>query len=438
MIARVLALGALGVAVIVLAVLLFSGGNPYTVRLDFQDAGGLVVGNQVMVGPAIVGTVNGITLTNDGQAQVQISLDSQDAPLHQGTVARIYENSLSGSANRYISLEPGPKQSPMIQSGGLIGGSNTYSFVSLDQLFNTIDQPTRAGLRNFIRGEAATIQGRTSQAHRTLLYFAPALAATSNVTQELTRSEPIFDQLLVQGARAMSQLASRGQQLTQLVANGNAATRAIASQAQSLERALSLFPSTLTRSTVTFRGLDATLPSLTQLVQKARPALQRFTPFAAGLRGLLKVSVPTLASLDALIHNPAGTGDLTSLALETPSLAKLAEKAFPRLIKEMNDSQKQLNYLRYYAPDVVAALTNLGQVAGYYDGNGHYARTQPTFFAFKIDAKNRLQSKPPSQRYKGLQLAGNRCPGSAIQPAPDGSAPWRVPGCDPPSTPPGP
>src|SRR5205823_10741145 len=105
---------------------------------------------------------------------------------------------------------------------------------------------------------------------------------------------------------------------------------------------------------------------------------------------------------------------------------------------EMNDSQQQLNYLRYYAPDVVAALNNLGQIGGYYDANGHYARTQPTFFPFRRDAKNRLQTRPPSKRYQGLELAQNRCPGGALQPAPDGSAPWKVPGCDPNSTPPGP
>ena len=35
------------------------------------------------------------------------AVDSGVAPLHQGTVARIYENSLSGIANRYIVLEPG-------------------------------------------------------------------------------------------------------------------------------------------------------------------------------------------------------------------------------------------------------------------------------------------------------------------------------------------
>ena len=438
MIARVIAVGALGAAVIVLAVLLFTGGSSYTLRLNFQDAGGLVPGNLVMMGPAQVGSVNGTTLTKDGLAQVTISLDPTAAPVHEGTVAHVYENSLSGSANRYIVLEPGSKLAPQIPSGGLLPVSQTYSFVSLDQLFNTLDAGTRQGLRNFIQGQAASIQGRALQGNRTLKYFAPALASTSNLTAELTRSEPTFDSLLVQGARAMQRLGSASQQLTQLVANGNAATGAIASQAVALERALSLFPPTLTGSTHTFQGLSSTLQVLTPLAQKATVALRRFEPFAAGLRQLFGVSGPTLANLNALIRNPAGTGDLISLFHETPSLARLAEAAFPRLIKEMNDSQTQLNTLREYTPDVVAALTNVGQTASYYDANGHYARTQPTFFAFRIDAKNRLQTKPAFDRYKGLQQVSTRCPGGAVQPAPDHSSPWAVGGCQASSTPSGP
>jgi ABC-type transporter Mla subunit MlaD len=437
-IARVAAVGALVIAVVVLAVILLTGGSSYMLKLDLQDAGGLVSGNQVFIGPAVVGSVGSTTLTPDGLAQVQISLQSRYAPMHVGTVARVYENSLSGNANRYVVLEPGSGQAPGLRSGAVLDENHTYSYVSLDQLFNTFTGATRQGLRNFIRGQAASIEGRAAQGSKTLLYFAPALASTSNVTQELTRDEPAFDGLLVQGAQAMQRLASSAQQLTQLVRNGNAATGAIASQATALERALSLFPPTLTGSTRTFAGLNTTLDALDPLVRKAKPALRQFEPFAAGLRQLLHVSLPTLGSLDNLIHNRAGGGDLTSLSRETPSLARLARAAFPRLIKEMNDSQPQLDYLREYAPDVIAALTNLGQTAAYYDADGQYARTQPTFFPFKTNSMNQLQTRPAFARYQGLQLAGNRCPGGAVQAAPDGSAPWAVSGCNPHTTPPGP
>jgi phospholipid/cholesterol/gamma-HCH transport system substrate-binding protein len=104
----------------------------------------------------------------------------------------------------------------------------------------------------------------------------------------------------------------------------------------------------------------------------------------------------------------------------------------------MNKSQHQLDYLREYTPDLVAALTNLGQASGYYDADGHYTRTQPVFNAFGIGTSNELVARSPSLRNQGLQRVSGRCPGGAVQPSPDGSAPWKVPGCNPATTPPGP
>ena len=95
-----------------------------------------------------------------------MSIDSGAAPLHEGTVARIYENSLSGIANKYVVLEPGATEAPAIDDGGTISEDHTYSFVSLDQVFDAIDPLTRAGLQGVIRGEAASIQGKAAQAQQ--------------------------------------------------------------------------------------------------------------------------------------------------------------------------------------------------------------------------------------------------------------------------------
>jgi phospholipid/cholesterol/gamma-HCH transport system substrate-binding protein len=435
---RFAAVGALIVAVVVVAVILLSGGSSYTVRANFQDAGQLVAGNQVMIGPAIVGTVNSVTLTPDSLAQISMSLDSSASPIPEGTIARVYENSLSGIANKYVVLELGPKSNPPIPTGGLIPLENTRSFVGLDQLFDTLNPLTRLGLRNYIRGNAASIQGRALEANKTIAYFAPALASTSDVTRELTQDEPTFDSLLVKGAQAMQLLASRSQELTQLISNTATTTGAIARQAQSLEQALQLFPNALIQQTSTFKGLNSTLDALTPLVQASKVGIRRLTPFATELRDLVYASIPTIGSLNALIRNPNGTGDLTTLARSTPALERVASSAFPALIKQMNQSQAQLDTLREYAPDLVAALTNIGQTNAYYDANGHYARTQPVFDAFAINGFNQLTSKPPSARYDGLEVVSGRCPGSAVQRTPDGSAPWAVPGCNPSAVPPGP
>jgi phospholipid/cholesterol/gamma-HCH transport system substrate-binding protein len=305
-------------------------------------------------------------------------------------------------------------------------------------VFDSLDPLTRAGLRDVIRGEGASIQGKSAQANRTLKYLAPGLASTSNLTAELVRNEPAFDGLLVQGAQAMQALASRSQQLSDLIVQTGTTTGAIARQSQNLEQALRLLPATLTHATGTFTGLNTTLDALDPLVAKSKTASRRLVPFTKALRTFSEQAIPTVTALSALIHNPTGTGDLTTLLLQTPKLAKLAATAFPHLIQSMNASQSQLDSLREYTPDVVAALANVGQASAYYDANGHYVRVQPTFFALDTDSQNRLETRPPSERYQGLDVAHARCPGAALQPSPDGSAPNPVPGCQPGSTPPGP
>ena len=438
MIARVAAVASLATAIVVVVLVLLGGSPGYTLRADFQDAGGLVAGNQVLMGPATVGSVKSISLSPSGQARVTMSIDSSAAPVHVGTVARIYENSLSGIANKYVVLEPGADEAPAIRDGGTIGESHTYSFVSLDQVFDALDPLTRAGLRGVIRGEAASIQGKAAQAHKTLKYFAPGLASTSKLTAELDRNEPAFDGLLVQGAQAMQALASRSQQLSDLIGQTATTTGAIAGQAQNLQQALQLLPGTLSHATGTFAGLRTTLDSLDPVVAESKVASRRLAPFAKSLKVFAQAAVPTVTALSSLIHNPAGTGDLTTLLRDTPTLARIAAGAFPHLVQAMNASQNQLDNLREYTPDVIGALTDLGQASAYYDANGHYIRVQPSFFAFGLDSQNQLTARPPAERYQGLQNVSGRCPGGAVQPAPDGSAPHAIPGCQSGSTPPGP
>lgn len=438
MIARVAAVASLVAAIVVVVLVVLGGSTTYTLRADFRDAGGLVTGDEVLMGPAKVGSVQSISLTRSGQARVTMAIDSGAGPLHQGTVARIYENSLSGIANKYVVLEPGASEAPAIQDGGTIGEEHTFSFVSLDQVFDSIDPLTRAGLQGVIRGEAQSIQGKAAQASRTLKYLAPGLASTSNLTAELDRNEPAFDGLLVQGAQAMQALASRSQELSDLIGQTSTTTGAIARQSTALQRTLQLLPGTLSHATGTFAGLDSTLDALDPVVARSKVAARRLAPFTTSLRTFSQAAIPTVAALSALIRNPAGSGDLTTLLQATPKLAQVAGAAFPRLVQAMNASQNQLDSLREYTPDVMAALANVGQASAYYDANGHYVRVQPTFFAFGTDGAGQLTQRPPSERYQGLQMVRRRCPGGAVQPSPDGSSPHAVPGCTAGSTPPGP
>ena len=97
-----------------------------------------------------------------------------------------------------------------------------------------------------------------------------------------------------------------------------------------------------------------------------------------------------------------------------------------------------ISYARGFTPDLVGWITKFGQVASYYDANGHYARVMPVFSPTRFDrGTNRLVGIPATERLTGFER-GTRpsCPGGATQPAPDASSPWPFSGCDPSSGPP--
>ncbi|HWD70386.1 MAG TPA: MlaD family protein [Solirubrobacteraceae bacterium] len=438
--ARALALGALLVAIVVIGYVLLSSGSPYKVRLLFSDASGLVPGDQVMIGPSSVGSVQSIALTPNGQAAITIGVNGSAAPLYQGTVARIEENGLAGIASHYITLQPASARgSIQIQSGGTIPQTDTYAEVSLDQLFNTLNPATRQGLRNVIRGEASSISGRALAANRTLRYLDPLLQSTSQFTRALDKDEPAFDQLLVQGAQTMQLLASRSSQLTDLVSKADAVTGTVAGQSKSLEAALSLLPSALSRSTTTFAGLRGTIAALEPLVAATKPQVKGLAGFATALDRFATTATPTLGELAALISNHKGS-DLTTLLKEAPTLEKSASAGFPAIIASLAAQTKsgQIQALREYTPEIVAALANTGQLDGYYDANGHYGRSEPFYGAYGISSSNTLTNQSPQDRYNGLTVVKTgRCPGGATQSG-DSSMPESASGCDTTNKPSGP
>src|SRR5204863_974019 len=88
-VARVAALAAVIGAIALVGLLLFGGGSGYRVKVRFLNGGQLVTGNLVETGGVAIGTVKGIRITDDGQAEVTLQVVDKYAPLRQGTRATI-------------------------------------------------------------------------------------------------------------------------------------------------------------------------------------------------------------------------------------------------------------------------------------------------------------------------------------------------------------
>jgi phospholipid/cholesterol/gamma-HCH transport system substrate-binding protein len=439
-VARVIAVAALVAAVALLALAMFGGGSSYTVHAVFDNAGQLVKGNEVRVGGQPIGSITDIDLDDDANAIITMKIDDGDlTPLHTGTTATIRATSLSGIANRYISLKPGPNSSDKIPDGGRIGVDNTTSPVDLDVLFNTLDPKTRAGLRNLIRGSGDWYDGKGQQAAQSTKYFAPWLSSSSQLTSELALDQQVLARFLKDGAATVSAIASRRDDLSALVSNTNQAMAAIGDESTSLQRALTLLPNTLRKANTTFVNLRSTLDDLQRLVDESKPNTKTLAPFFKRLRPLLRDAQPTVADLAQLIDKPGAGNDLTDLTAMQPRLAKLTGNVFPRAVRALDRAQPVVEYARQYTPDLAGWITKFAEVAGYYDANGHYARVQPVFSPTVYNGTNQLQAVPATQHFQGYQRGILRhCPGGATQPPPDGSAPVFATGCRLTDVPPGP
>ncbi len=384
-VARFVAIAALIAAVVLAALLIFGGDGGYRVNAVFDNAGQLVVGNQVRVGGRPVGSVEKVSLDDRAQAVVELKVDDELAPLHAGTTATIRATSLSGIANRFVALHPGPNNAGAIADGGRIGVDETTAPVDLDQLFNTFDPKTRRGLQQLIQGQATYYGGRSEEASEALRYLSPALASTSRLTRELVYDDGVFDRFLVDTSRVMRAVAQRRGELSSLVANANATASAIGDESTSLARALDLLPGSLRKANTTFVNLRATVDDLDPLVAASKPATVDLAPFLRQLRPLVRDSEPTVRDLRVLIRKPGPNNDLIDLTAKLPRLERLTSTVFPRAIRTMDRSSEVVDTLRQYTPDLAGWFTKFGQAAAAYDANGHYARIQPMFSPFSVN-----------------------------------------------------
>jgi len=405
---RVAALAAVGIAVLVVAVILLSGGTSYQVRLVFQDASQIVKGDQVQVAGNSIGSVSSIALTQNGQAQLTININNSTyVPLHQGTEATVRLTSLSGIANRYIDLRLGPGTAPKIPSGGVISTSDTTSAVDIDELFNTLNPPTLKGLQNLIQGAGSQFAGKGAAAQAAWAYLNPAVASSSTLFQELNRNDGgDFTNFVVQSSKLLGTIATRSSALTSLVKNLGTTTEALASQQKALGQSIQRLPQFMALADTTFVNLRNALDDLTPLVNVSKPVAPKLQKFLAQLEPLAKNAVPTVRDLANIIcsrgskpcsPSTPGQNDLIQLLELSVKLANVtcgtssaasncngtlqangAQRlgAFPQSTIALNDSTPELATARPYAVDLTGWFEGYSH-PGTIDANGGASRIAP-------------------------------------------------------------
>jgi len=429
-IGRVAAVGAVIAAIVLVGLILFGGGGVggYKVKAHFLNAGQLVKGNPVQVGGVPVGSVKGIRITDDGEAEIELSIDGDHAPLRRGTRAEIRQFSQSGLANRYVDLTLPPNSNDEIPDGGVIETDHTVTQVDLDELYNTLDPKTRRSLQGFFKGSAEQWRNMADEANLGFQYLNPALSTSRRLFNELTKDTPLLQRFLVDSSQMVTALAERRDDLAGLIGNLNDTTRALGSQKEALAESIGRLPPFMRRANTTFVNLRSTLDAVDPLVEASKPVAKRLGPFLSQARAFAADAEPTVRDLSLTLRRPGRANDLVNFMQSIPPLAEIAtvkkdrsyapggkrysvgetRGAFPESVEALKGGAGEFGFARPYTTDFLGWFDDFSTTGGGFDALGATARGFITMSEFLH--KDSLAYK----QYK-------RCPGGAEAPMKDGS-----------------
>ncbi|KLL11258.1 MULTISPECIES: MlaD family protein [Protofrankia] len=356
------------VALAAVVVLVASGwtlfGNDYRVGVLLGSATNIVKGGSVMVNGFEAGSVSGIRV-KDGKAYLELTLDSDHAPLHSGATVSVAWKALLGE--RLVEVHDGPTSNPRIPSGGMLEGTMDQP-TELDQVLNALDPTTRTHLSSLVRELDGTLQGNEQDVRATLQSAGPALSAVGQVLKGIGTDGPAIKNLVVTLNQLTSTLAARDGNLRGIINDLTHLTSVVAGQRQQLSTSLQKLPGTLDQANSTLAVVPGVADKAVPLLNDLRPAAEKLPSVSRNLRPLLADLRPVIADLRPTL---VAADELLDI---TPGLLDQAHAAVPGTTAALDYLQPAFAFLRPYTPEAVSFLGQWGSAFANYDANGHYAR----------------------------------------------------------------
>jgi phospholipid/cholesterol/gamma-HCH transport system substrate-binding protein len=231
----------------------------YRLVVPLDTADGLYPGSDVLIAGTKAGTVRDIGL-DGAQTLVTIAVDDAYAPVHADATVTVRPKSLLGE--KYVALDPG--KSDTLSSGSRLPQQQVARSVELQDVVNSLDQPTREKLRTLIVALGGGLAGRGLDTNQTIDYgrqdldhlaaIADTLAARDQDLQKVIQG---LDQVTAELARS-----DRRQQLGELIKNSEALLHSLAQQDAQIKATLQAANAALGRTDTALSGTAAQLNSI--------------------------------------------------------------------------------------------------------------------------------------------------------------------------------
>ena len=229
----------------------------------------------------------------------------------------------------------------------------------------------------------------------------------------------------------MTALAERRDDLSALIGNLNQTTGALGNQKLALAESIERLPPFMRRANTTFVNLRAALDDVDPLVDASEPVAARLTPFLAAARGLAADAEPTIADQRQAVRRPGGRNDLVDYVNSVPRLTDIAVESatrngerrrgsFPETVEAFKGGAPHIAASRPYTQDFLAWFDDFSTTGANADVYGFFARGLISFEEFTGPIQP-LFGRPARPLGPVRRDQFKRCPGSAEEPADDGS-----------------
>jgi phospholipid/cholesterol/gamma-HCH transport system substrate-binding protein len=337
-----------------------------TVVALFTDASPLTTGSVVSAHGVQVGSVSAVSLDH-GDARVTMTLDKSVLPLHTDAQATIRPVSLLGES--YVSLNPGSASAPLMPAPAVIPVRQTSSSVTLQQILNTLNDPTSTALAALISTLGEGMQGNGANVASALRALAPAMTDTSALASVLDQQNALLNQLIDDATPVADSVAdNRGRSLDQLVGSAQQALATVSANRQAVSTALTLLPATLSKAERTLTALTGAAQATTPTLQSVRPVTDNLTDISAELHQFADAANPALASLGPVLDRAS---TLLNQALPVVSTLKAGT---PNLYTASGQLTRLGLTVVNNLGDLISFATGWAMCTSGYDTISHYFR----------------------------------------------------------------
>ena len=339
-----------GLIVALLAGSSAQGSSSASFNVIFDNARGLIGGQLIKVAGAKAGTIDNVTVINQGgvfRARIEASIDSKFMPFHQDATCTIRPEGLI--AENYVDCNPGTMGSPVLTgSPPTVGVTHTSEPVSLLDLFNIFNLPTRERFQVIIDEFGIGTAGRGDDFNAILRRANPALKLANEAIGILSRQKAQLAQIVDASSQIAFQGATHTADVQNFLTHAAALTQLTASHATQLSQAINRLPANLDATQSALGQVDTIAISGTPLLSEIHAAVPSLNKVANDLGPFVAAAKPGLAKLGSAI-----TTAIPAIRQTTPLIKTLrsylgGSLASTRLFSKLASNLQQAGFVENF------------------------------------------------------------------------------------------